>query len=125
MEGHADVGEELTASTNEEETAAEQIARGPHAAGVDIGHGEGTAPQEGGDLVGVDLVVLGLTPVDGFHVERMAQDEGDAFLGTEVGEPVPAEDALGADNEVVAIGLDSAKESLRLAAQVAVQDNLA
>jgi hypothetical protein len=61
--------------------------------------------------MGVNPVVLGLAAVDRLHVEGVAEDEGDGFLGAEVGEPVPAEDALDADDEVVAVGLDGARET--------------
>jgi len=125
MEGGTDVCEELATSADEEEPAAEQVSCGPHAPGIDIGRGEGAGAQEHSDLVGVDLVVLGLTPMDGLHVEGVSQDEFDVLLGTEVGEPVPAEDALDSDDEVVAVGLNGVEEEVRLAAQVAVQENLA
>jgi hypothetical protein len=125
MEGHADVGEQLAAPAHEEETATKQVACGPHATGIDVGHGKRTAPEQRGDLVGVDLVVLGLPAVDGLHVEGVAEDEGDVLLGAEVGEPVPAEDALDADDEVIAIGRDGPEEALGLRAQVAVQEDLA
>ena len=72
--------------------------------GIDVGLREHAAAEQDGDLVGVDLVVFGLAAVDGLHVEGVAQDEGDAFLGAEVGEPVPGEHALDGDDESVAIG---------------------
>jgi hypothetical protein len=107
MEGHADVGEQLAAPAHEEETATKQVACGPHATGIDIGHGKGTAS------------------VDGLHVEGAAENEGNVLLGAEVGEPVPAEDALDADDEVIAIGRDGPEEALGLRAQVAVHEHLA
>jgi len=125
MEDDADVGEELAPPAHEEEATAKQVSRGPHASGIDVGRGEGTATQEHGDLVSVDLVVLGFAAVDGLHVEGVAQDEGDVVLGAEVSEPIPGEDALGAHEEVGAVGLDGLKEACGLAAQVAVQKNLA
>jgi hypothetical protein len=48
----------------------------------------------------------------------MAEDEGSVMLGAEVGEPVPAEDALDADDQVVAIGLEGPEEEVGLAVQV-------
>jgi hypothetical protein len=44
--------------------------------------------------VGTDLVVFGLAAMDRHHVERMAQDKGNALLGAEVGEPIPGEGGL-------------------------------
>jgi hypothetical protein len=40
--------------------------------------------------------------VDGFHVEGVAEDKGDLVLGAEVGDPVPGEEALDADDDVCA-----------------------
>jgi len=124
MEGQADVGEEFATPTHEEESATEEVTGGPHATRVDVSHGKGAALEQHGDLVCVDLVVLGFPAVDGFHVERMAQDEGDVLLGAEIREPVPAKDALGADDEIVAIGLDRAQEEFGSTAYIAVQYDL-
>ena len=125
MEREADVGEEVAAPAHEEEAATEQVAGGPHTSGIDVGDGKGAAPEEGGDLVSIDAVVLRLASMDGLHVEGMSEDEGDVFLRAEIGEPVPAEDAFDADDQVVAEGLDGAEEGLRLAAHVPVEEDLA
>lgn len=55
----------------------------------------------------------------------MAQHEGDVFVGAEVGQPVPAEDALCADDEILTIGRDRPKERLGLAAHVAMKHDRA
>ena len=73
----------------------------------------------------VDAVVLRLAAVDRLHVERVAEDEGDAFGGAEVGEPVPGEDALDGDDEVVAIGRDYLEERFGVRRQVLVDEHLA
>jgi len=90
-------------SAHEVAAPAEQVPRGAHRAGVDIGHGQHAAAQEHGDLVGVDLVVLSLAAVDGFHVQGVAEDEGEAFARAQVGDPIPGEDALDGHHEVVAV----------------------
>ena len=59
--------------------------------------------EQHGDLVGVNLIVLGLAAVDGFHIEGMAQHEGNPFLRTEVCQPLPGEDALHGDHKIVAV----------------------
>jgi len=92
--------------------AAQEVPGGPHLLGVDVGHGEHAAPQEHRDLLRVDLVVLGLAAVDGFHVERVPQDEGDALAGAQIGQPVPGEDALHGHDDVLAVGGDSDEECL-------------
>jgi len=92
------------------EPPAKEIASGPHLGGIDIGLRDHSTSQKDRDLVGVDAIVLGLSAVDGFHVEGMAEDEWDLFAGTEVGEPVPGEHALGGDDEVLTERFDGAKE---------------
>jgi hypothetical protein len=54
--------------------------------------------QQPGDLAGVDAIVLRLAAVDGFHVQGVAKHERDVLVGTEIGDPVPGEHALGADD---------------------------
>ena len=38
--------------------------------------------------------------------EGEAKDEGNTLVGAEVGQPVPAEDALGPDDQIVTVGSD-------------------
>jgi hypothetical protein len=116
------VSEELAPLADEEETTAKQVSRRAHLAGVDEGDGEGTAAEQDGRLVGVDL---GLAAVDRLHVEGVAEDEVELLARAQVGEPVPAEDALGADDQVGAVGLDRADEGVRLAAQPLVKPDRA
>ena len=52
---------------------------------VDVGQREHAAAEQGGELAGVDLVVLGLAAVDGLHVQGVAEDEGDVLLFAQVG----------------------------------------
>ena len=123
--GVDDVGDELAALPHEERAAAQQVARGALGARVDVGQRESAAAQERGDLPGVDLVVLGLAAVDGLHVEGVAQREGDGVVFAKVGEPVPGEHALAADDQAGAIRRDGVEKGLRLGGQVALQDGLA
>ena len=83
------------------------------------------AAQQDGDLVRIDLVVLGLAAVDGLHGQRVAEDERDAFGGADVGEPVPGEHALGRDDQAVAVRRDDLEEGLRRRWHVAVHQHLA
>ena len=78
-DGVLDVGDQLRALAHEVTAPAQQIARGAHLGGIDIGLREHPAAQQPGDLVRVDLVVLGLAPVDRAHVQRVPQHEGDAL----------------------------------------------
>ena len=73
----------------------------------------------------IDLVVFGLAPVNGFHVERMTQDEGDAFSSAEVGQPVPGEETFDGDDQILTIGRHGLEERFRGGFHVAVQQDLA
>jgi hypothetical protein len=115
------MGEQLASFAHEEEASAEQVAGSAHARGIDVGLGQGTGAEQHRDLVGVDAIVLGLTAVDGLHVEGMAEHERDAFAGAQIGEPVPAEGALGGDDEVAAVGRDSLEEELGVTPQIAME----
>src|SRR5262245_41474896 len=55
----------------------------------------------------------------------MAQDEGDVFLTTGIGEPVPAVHALAGDEQSVAEGSDGAEESVGIGEEVFGEDDLA
>ncbi len=97
--------------------SAEQVT---HLAWIDIGHWE-----HSGDLVRVDLVVLGLSSVDRFHVQGMAEDEGDVPFITEVGDPVPGEDALDGDDNVIGKTLNQPVEVFAISFHVALKKNFA
>ena len=66
-----------------------------------------------------------LAAVNGFHIEGSGQDELDALLGTEIGQPVPGEDAFDGNDEVLTKRFDSIQESLWTGVQVAVRQDLA
>jgi hypothetical protein len=48
----------------------------PSLGGIDRGLREHAATQQNGDLLGVDIVVFGLAPVDRFHIQRVPEDKG-------------------------------------------------
>jgi hypothetical protein len=75
-------------------------------------------------LWGIDFIVFGFAAVDGFHVEGMAEDELDSLLGAQIGQPVPAEEALDGDDQVLAEGFNGFPESLRTGSEVAVKQDL-
>lgn len=49
--------------------------------------------------------------MDGFEVQRVAEDEGKFALVASVGEPVPVEGTFAANGDVVAKGLMSSKKN--------------
>src|SRR3990170_4186538 len=115
-----DVGEQLTSLANQVKPTPKEISGRPHLSRVDVGLGQHASPQQHRDLLGVDLVALGLAPVDGLHGERVAEHEGDLLLRTEIGEPVPGEGALRSDDQVIAVGSHELEEGLRLGAEIAM-----
>ena len=117
QERHLQVGQEFGAFADEVGAAAQEVTGGPHRLGVDVGLGESAAAQEAGQLPGVDGVGLGLAAVDRLEVERVAQDEGDALGGAQVGQPVPGEQALAADHQAVAVRGQGRQESVGLRRQ--------
>ena len=119
------MGQEIGAPPDQVGTPAKEVSRGSHFSRIDVGHGEGAAAQEGGDLLGAHLVVLDLRSVDGPHVQRVAQHELDSLPAAEVGEPVPGEDAFGADHQLVTEGSDGFQEGFGSGGEVAVEDHLA
>jgi hypothetical protein len=96
-----------------------------HAGRIDVGLRQRAAAQQAGDLAGVDPIVLALAAVNGFHVQGVAEHEGDVLLGAEVGEPVPAEQALDGDDQSVAERGDGVEEGVGVGAEVLVVDDLA
>jgi len=121
---HLDMGEQLAALAHEVEPAAQQIARRAHTGLVCVGLRQHAVAQQRRDLERVDAVVLRLAAVDRLHVQRVAQDEGDAFGSTQIGQPVPGEDALDGDDEVVAVRRDRLQERLGARGQVLVHEDL-
>ena len=120
--GHLDVGQQLTALSHQVQATPEQVARRTHAGRVDVGLRQHPASEQHGDLVGVDLVVLGLAAVNGLHEQCMAEHEADAFPRAQIGEPIPGVDALAGHHEVVAVGSHGFEKRLGLRGQVLVNE---
>jgi hypothetical protein len=67
------VGKSNGATAIEESVETKQVAGFSHAFGVDVGLPQHAAAMQDRNLVGVDLVGLGLAIVDGFPIERMSE----------------------------------------------------
>jgi len=104
------------------ERRRKQVAGLPLGPRIGVGQREQSAAEQGRELAGVDLVGLGLAAVDGFHVEGVAEDEGDAFVLAQVGQPVPGEPALRPDDQAVAVRLHGLQEGRGRGRQVLVED---
>ena len=70
--------------------------------------------QQVGEFFGVNAVVLVFAAVNGLEVERVGQDEVESGGLAGIGQPIPAEHALGADGQVVAIGRDEFEEEVEV-----------
>jgi hypothetical protein len=52
--------------------------------------------------------------MNGFHVERMTEDEGDTQIPAQIGDPIPAEHAFDRNGEIfISIWLENRGEDLR------------
>lgn len=58
------------------------------------------------------------------HIERMAEDKTDVLPATEIGKPVPGEDALDAHDQILAVRLDQLQEGVFLTRDILVNQNL-
>jgi len=80
--GILDMGIEFGPLSHEVIASSEKVPGCSHIGRVGVGHGDHASLEQDRDLVGIDLIVFCLAAVDGFHVQGMAKDEGDALLGT-------------------------------------------
>jgi hypothetical protein len=105
--------------------AAEQGAGGAHRSRRDRGGWKPAAAEPCRTLVGIDLGVLGLAAVPGFHVERMPQHAGDAVCGTAVGEPVPGAATRDGHDQAGTSGRHSLEKRCKRGLHVAVEQHCA
>jgi hypothetical protein len=108
----------LGTTSDEDVAAPQEVTGGPHGGRIGVGLREQVGSQQVSDLLGVDLIVLGLGAVDRLHVEGVAQDEGDAEFVAAVGEPVPGEHALAGDDEAVLERCEGIAEGIRVGVEV-------
>jgi hypothetical protein len=115
------MGQEVCALAHEMRAATQEVPSGPHLDRVDIGLWEHATAQQGGNLLGIDFVVFGFAAVNGFHIQGMAQDEGNPFCSTQVRKPIPGEDTFNGDDETVTIGGNGPEKGFRSRFHIAVQ----
>jgi hypothetical protein len=108
----ANMGQPLRPLAHQVQTAPQQVAGGTHGGRICIGLRQHAAPQEHGNLLGVETIVLGFAPVDGFHVLGVPQHTRQTFLDAQVGKPVPGKHALHGDHEILAIGSHGLEKNL-------------
>ncbi len=77
--GVLDVGEQARSLADHVESSAQQISCGTKLGRIRVCLGEAAPSEHGGNLEGIDLVVLGFASVNGLHVEGVPEDELDVL----------------------------------------------
>src|SRR5262245_55831625 len=62
--------------------------------------------------------------MDGLHVERVPEDEGDPFPRAQVSRPIPREDPFDRDDNIVTIGCNDLEDGLGVGVVVVVYQDL-
>jgi len=119
--GVLDMRLKLCMLTSKEQPAPEKIPSGAHALRIHVGYGKHPATKKGCNLLGVDLVVLGFPAVNGFHVQSVAEHEGDPFPAAQISDPVPGEDALHRQRDILPVWTDGSEQSIGIRPIVPVQ----
>ena len=83
---------------------------------ADTGHRLQQRILAAGDFFGLplELLVLVLAAVNGFDIEGVGQDEGQAGGLSGIGQPIPAEHAFATDGQAVSVRLDQLEEELEV-----------
>jgi hypothetical protein len=98
---------------HERQAAPEPSPAGTHRGRIPIGLGQQATAAQDRDLMGVDRIVFGFAAMDSLHVESLAQDQGKALMGAEVGEPVPGEETFNDDDTILPRGRQTLEKCLR------------
>jgi len=117
--------QELRAFARQMSAAPEQSTGRPHRGRGDVGLWEHAAAEQDSDFLGVHPVVVGFATMAGFHRQGMAEDNRQAFVGTQVGEPVPRKDALHGADDIFPIGGNDLQKRLWARLPIAVDQNRA
>jgi hypothetical protein len=104
-------------------TAASEVAGRAHGSGLDLGVREQATAEQDGKLVRLDRIVFGCAAVNGFYIEGMPQDKGNALLGTEVDEPISGKHPLDGHDEPLAVRGNGLEKGFRSGFHVAVQQD--
>ena len=90
--------------------APAQVAGRPHGGRIDRGLRAHPSAQQHGNFLGVDLVVFGLAPRAGLHGEGMPAHDGNPLLRPESSPPLPGEQTVDTDDDILALGRDGFEE---------------
>jgi hypothetical protein len=109
------------ALTCQREAAAAAVPSRPHRRRIDGGLGEQAATAQDGKLVRSARVVVGFAPMQGLHVQGMAEDTREPMVSAEVRAPVPGQPALYRHNDRLTRGRTSLENRRWASWPVAVQ----
>ena len=122
--GMVDVGQALGPLAGQRPPAPAQVAGGPPGSRIDLGLRAPTTAKKGRNVVGIERVVFGLAPREGFHVEGVTQHDGNPLLSTEISQPVPGEEPFDTDADIRASGRDGLEQRFWGCWPVTVHQNL-
>ena len=74
--------------------------------------------------MGVNFIVLGFASMNGFHIEGMAQNKGDVFLGAQIRDPVPGEHAFYSNDDIFPERLYDIEQGFPVGFYIAVKHDL-
>jgi len=106
--------QELGPFVRQRQAAPQHVTGGAPVGGIDRGLREPAATEQSGNLWRIPLGIFGLPAMDGLHGEGMTADKGEAFVGTEVGEPVPGEHACDGNDETLSRRSNDVQEGRRI-----------
>jgi hypothetical protein len=86
--------------------------------------GQHAATPEPGDFLGLDFVVVDLTTMDGFPLERVPEDKRQPCAGAEIGEPLPREATFDTDNQIRSVRCNGLETWRRCGLHMPVQQDL-
>ena len=105
-----DAGQQFGAGPDKKGALTKQSAQGAQGGRIDVGWRDEIGPEQVGEFFGINAVVFVFAAMNGFDIEGVGQDEGEAGGLAGIGQPIPAEHALAADRQAVAIRLDQLEE---------------
>jgi len=109
-----DARQQFTAVPDVENALAQQGAQRTFLCGIGIGRRDEIGAQQVRQFFGVNTVVLVFAAMNGLEIEGVGQNESQTGSLAGIGEPIPAEHALGTDGQVVAIGGDELEEEFKV-----------
>ena len=119
--GIVPVGSQRRACAPPGGTASEHGTGGTPLGRRDRGLGEHAAAQESGNLVGSDRIVLRRAAMEGLPREGRTEDKREVVFGTQVGEPVPGDEALDGHSQALPRGGHGLAEGCRRRVHRAVE----